>query len=217
MKTLKERLLRLLKDNDISQSQLADKIGCTRAAVNQWLRTGREPSPELLRKMAEILNTTPAYLLFGDEGTGHSIESEDGYILIPCIDVQASCGGGCNNDNPCLVKLVKVAQEWLRLHAPFANKRRLNIITAVGDSMIPTVHNGDMVILDTSQNTVRSDSMYAFIKDGELFLKRLQRIGNGLRVISDNQLYPPFELNDSDLERVKIIGRVCTIGRFQDM
>lgn len=217
MKTLKERLLRLLKNNEMSQAELAEKIGCTRAAVNQWLRTGREPSPELLKKLAQALSTTPGYILFGEDGTTKSIESEDGYILIPCIDVQASCGGGCNNDNPCLIKLVKVAQEWLRLHAPFANKKSLNIITAVGDSMAPTIHNGDMVILDTSQNSVRSDSMYAFVKDGELFLKRLQRIGNGIRVISDNHLYPPFELTGFDLERVKIIGRVCTIGRFSDL
>lgn len=84
--------------------------------------------------------------------------------------------------------------------------------------MLPTIKHGDLVLIDRSQTEIRSDGLYVFSKEGDLYLKRLQKIGDGLRVLSDNNaLYPPFELKQDALEGVKVIGRVVSVGKFDNL
>ncbi len=145
-----------------------------------------------------------------------SARGDDGSILIPCLDVRASCGfGDAVCDYPQLLKAIQVDEEWLRIHAPSANKDTLNIITADGDSMSPTICHGDMVLLDLSQKRIRSDAIYAFVIGEDLYIKRVQRIGNGYRIISDNEAqYKPFEITGEQADEMKVIGRVCSVGQF---
>ncbi len=77
--------------------------------------------------------------------------------------------------------------------------------------MSPTLEDGDFVILDTSVNSVYTDSIFAFIFSDELFIKRIQRVGKSLNIISDNHLYQTYTLSPPDIESgFKILGRVVT-------
>ncbi|MDT5018801.1 MAG: hypothetical protein QOD39_4961 [Mycobacterium sp.] len=53
-------LARQLRQADMSQAQLAEKIPITRAAVSAWINNRAEPRPDTQRKIAEILGTDPA-------------------------------------------------------------------------------------------------------------------------------------------------------------
>ncbi len=217
---IKERIKFLMVQKGLNQRELAEKIGITTPAVNKWFAKGSIPKlGGTLEKLAMALDTTPSFLLFGEARIEESVKLDDGYVLIPNYEVRGSCGPGCEGvQTRPPVKFMKVATEWLRIQAPYANFSALNIITAEGDSMLPTFRDGDLVLIDTSQKTFRSDSVYAFVKDNDIYIKRIQRIGNGIRVISDNSdLYKPFEITGSDLETVKIIGRAYCIGKFQNI
>ncbi|MNC68601.1 Peptidase S24-like protein [compost metagenome] len=59
---------------------------------------------------------------------------------------------------------------------------------------------------------MRSDAIYVFSLDGDLFVKRLQRLTDGaLRMISDNPLYPPVLIEGAALEMLQIHGRVLLV------
>ena len=74
-----------------------------------------------------------------------------------------------------------------------------------GDSMEPTIFNGDTVICDDLG--YQEDGIYAIIFEGKGFVKRLQRVSGGLKIISDNAVYESmFAKNDT--EGLKIIGKV---------
>lgn len=74
-----------------------------------------------------------------------------------------------------------------------------------GDSMEPTIFNGDTVICDDLG--YQEDGIYAIIFEGKGFVKRLQRVSGGLKIISDNAVYESmFAKNDT--EELKIIGKV---------
>lgn len=49
-------LSRLLRKNNITQSQLAAKIGITQQLVSKWVTGGCQPQIEMLPKLAEALN-----------------------------------------------------------------------------------------------------------------------------------------------------------------
>ena len=62
-----ERIFYLLNERKMEQKEFAAKIGVSENVVSTW-RTGRTKSySRHLSKIAEVLNTTPEYLLTGQE------------------------------------------------------------------------------------------------------------------------------------------------------
>jgi phage repressor protein C with HTH and peptisase S24 domain len=75
--------------------------------------------------------------------------------------------------------------------------------------MEPTIHDGDSLLVDTSQTTVQDGKVYALWYDGGERVKRLFRLpGGGLRIVSDNPRFPTVEVQPSEIEHVRVIGRV---------
>jgi phage repressor protein C with HTH and peptisase S24 domain len=80
-----------------------------------------------------------------------------------------------------------------------------------GDSMHPTISNGDIVIF--AAQMISGNGVYALSIDNEVFVKRLEfdPIEATVNVISDNEKYSP-RLLPRDTDRIQILGKV--IGRF---
>jgi transcriptional regulator with XRE-family HTH domain len=69
MEEMKDRIDRLLlAKNGGNQSELARFVGVTPQAVQKWVSGDSEPKGGNLRKAAEFLNVSPAYLRFGSDG-----------------------------------------------------------------------------------------------------------------------------------------------------
>ena len=56
-----------------------------------------------------------------------------------------------------------VDDSFYRQYLTGANKRSLHIVHAIGDSMAPTIYDGQPVIIDTSDNRITRDGIYAFV------------------------------------------------------
>ena len=79
-----------------------------------------------------------------------------------------------------------------------------------GDSALPTLTDGASIMVDRSLRNPPFDAgLYVLRIANDLYIKRLQQLASGgLRLISDNPLYPPDEVAPADLPNVTIIGRV---------
>ena len=78
-----------------------------------------------------------------------------------------------------------------------------------GDSMRDTLCTSDLVLLDLRTQR-RRDGIYAIRQGEALLCKRIQFVGDILRVSSDNSHYPAFEAN---AEELSIVGRAVWFGR----
>lgn len=216
---MSSQIKELIKKKGFTQEEVAAALGVTKQAVSYWCSDKFVPRANKAKKLAELLGVTPTSLVFNDGNLHPALTEDENTVSIPCLNITASYKLGDSVQNAIsMVKLLKVSKNWLRSQAPFANFSALNIITADGDSMVPTIKEGDIILIDTSQKTFRSDAIYAFIKENDIYIKRIQRIGNGIRVISDNSsFYPPFEITENELENVKIIGRAYCIGQFKNV
>lgn len=63
--TFGSRLLRLRKDLDLTQEDLALKAYCTSTAIRNYEKGIREPTGRILLAMADALGVSPRYLLDG--------------------------------------------------------------------------------------------------------------------------------------------------------
>lgn len=81
----------------------------------------------------------------------------------------------------------------------------------LGDSMQPTISNGDIVIF--AAQMISGNGVYVLSIDNEVFVKRLEfdPIENMINIISDNEKYLP-RLLPRDTNLIQILGKV--IGRF---
>ena len=76
-----------------------------------------------------------------------------------------------------------------------------------GDSMYPTIDNGDMVVC--GRGGYDGEGIYVLSMDGDALVKRLAMRPGGVMVISDNGSYPDFEVSkDTPLD---VVGRVRAI------
>ncbi len=219
MTTTSEVLAGVLHERDISQTQLAKAIGVSPQAVQQWCSGKTTPRGNSLVKLAEYLKLSPAVIQYGPlaDSTPNKptvVETEDGFVCIPQFEVSGSCGTGF--DNGCLtiraiVGLVKVTVQWLVSKCPGVNWHRLEVITASGNSMSPTIDDLDFVFVDRSYSAVRGDGIYVMTYCGDTYIKRVQRQPKGgLLLISDNPIYPPIHIPADELDTVTIEGR-CVI------
>lgn len=85
------------------------------------------------------------------------------------------------------------------------------VTTVVPDrSMAPRLFPGDVLVIDTSANTVDTDGgVYTLIYEGDVVTRRaFKRPGGGLVLHSDNPNVPTITLTSVDMEYVCIVGRV---------
>jgi hypothetical protein len=88
---------------------------------------------------------------------------------------------------------------------------RLSMIRVMGDSMAPTLDSGDMVIVDESVKFADRivEGIFVLGIDGYLRVKRLERMKERIRVLSDNPAYRPEVYRLSQLqEEFSVLGRV---------
>ncbi len=76
MESLGERIKELLEKMEMSQKELAEKTGCTEAAISHYIRGDRTPRSSVLSKIAIALGTTSDYLM---EGVPVDVKEELGY------------------------------------------------------------------------------------------------------------------------------------------
>jgi phage repressor protein C with HTH and peptisase S24 domain len=176
---------------------LAEALGVTPQALldNAGSNAVRESSQAYLRPSAAW--DTPADLPAGQFGF---LQHLDAYL-------SAGNGGPSADSIERTDKATPFRSDWLA--AQGWNTRTHFTMRCKGDSMEPTVQDGAPVVIDTSDRgrTVQSGRVYAISIDGELLLKRLDRLPGGLlRVRSDNlaPMYSAFELPESSIE---VVGR----------
>lgn len=75
--TIGERVLFLLSECGFSQVELAEAIGTTRATVNGWRKSNRNPSSDLIVPIAQFLHVPIYYLLTGEDEPEVAISKED--------------------------------------------------------------------------------------------------------------------------------------------
>ena len=134
---------------------------------------------------------------------------EGDFVMVRKLDVLASAGFGSDNNGLVMEeKPIAFRADWIRKSK--AKSTDLVVLDIDGDSMHPTLFDGDDVLIDLKQNQIANGNVYAFVVDGVVIVKRLSMRGNVVIAQSDNQSDPRFKYGSeySENETFKVIGRV---------
>lgn len=139
-----------------------------------------------------------------------NVESEE---KVPFYNAFASAGfGAINTDVYKPDDYIGLSQQWLTQRG--LNRNGLMFIMASGDSMYPTINDGDMLLINRNATTPRDGKIYVVRSGEQLWVKRVQGIINGIRLISDNKaIYSPIDVYFDESLDFEVIGQVVFIGR----
>lgn len=88
MKVLEERLVRLRKQRGLTQEELAAAVGVARNTIFNYENSRREPTADILRRLATVLRTTSDYLLGISNVPECNCRVPYGYLVISHDDIE---------------------------------------------------------------------------------------------------------------------------------
>jgi hypothetical protein len=208
-RTVLETLIRERREDYAALSRL---IGRNAAYIQQFIRRGtpRRLAEEDRRRLARYFGIDEA--LLGGPADGPALSAVDALIPVPRLDVGASAGGGAADASERALGRIGFDPRWLRRLGLAADTAAL--IRVEGDSMEPTLSDGDEILVDRSDRTGRlRDGLYVLRLDGALLVKRLaiSPAARRVSILSDNPAYPGWP--DCDPAAVDVVGRVLWVGR----
>lgn len=200
-----DRVKAKLNSKNISEAELGRRIGLSQSAINAWKSRGSIPSADVAYRTAKILDTTVEYLVSGNKLKIENDNSTNTFI-VPVLNQQLSAGKGDFLPETDIIKgFLEIPKFLIQQYG-----NNLAAIFVHGDSMEPTLHNGDIVVA-TSLGWDSSEGLYAIRMNGSGYIKRLQ-IGNGkILVKSDNPKYETVQVDFQD-EWFEVVGKIVFIG-----
>lgn len=206
------RLMELVAAQGVSLAGLSALIGRNPSYLQQFVRKG---SPRKLEEgdrhtLARFLGVAESELGgAGEAGEGAYTGQRRGggeWADVPRLPLGASAGPGALAEAERPVGQLRFSARWLKDHG--LEPAMLSVIEVEGDSMDPTLRDGDEILVDRTPRPLRA-GIHVLRLDEVLLVKRIERAGERLRLISDNRAYPEIERPAGDVE---IVGRVVWKG-----
>jgi len=203
-----DKVKQLLADQGKTFVWLCEQAGVSVQVMKNRIYKNRIPDVDETLKLLSVLGVTVEEL-FGVKSpasnpdfslTGQKFTLND--QKIPVYEQFSSCGFGQ------YVPDSQTVENYIEIPEELKGKRLTGHLAASkirGDSMEPTISNGDTIICDN--RGFNEDGIYVVIYQGKGFVKRLQSVSEGVKITSDNPVYEPV-LVQKDSVDLRVIGQV---------
>lgn len=220
-----DRLRELRTAAGMTQEQFADVAGTTKQYVGR-LEKGfnKDPNPKLIEAWAKHFKVRMEWITSGSGGKNpeKSDPVQDDWDDITGYSQAAGLGDGVEADEYAETHSLKFKASSLRrkgLHA-----RNLAIYYGKGDSMEPTIKDGDAIMFDTSDTKVVDGALYLVQLHGaanaEYYVKRAMVLDGAVYFQSDNPAgdhsWKKPKKMDSPRNQITVVGRVRWIAGWTD-
>jgi hypothetical protein len=141
---------------------------------------------------------------------------EDEYAFIPRALAKPAAGGGSLETSGETEGALAFRREWISRKTR-TSPERLRVMVVAGDSMSPTIDDGDIVLVDEGcqGGELKEGRVYVIRKGDEIFVKRFRKGVGCLLFMGDNRGrdYLDVEVKEGDEDGFRVIGRVLWAGK----
>ena len=177
----------------VNQSLLAESLGLTRQTISNRIKNESEVTVSELQRVEEFFKIN----VFNSVSDVTFIDYYN--------DVFASCGSGS----------IVFSTEKTKLPIPvsmingYSKNKLYSMINASGNSMSPTIDNGDKLIVEHwSGNQIQDNKIYVFCYNSEFFVKRLCKNLDEIIIKSDNPEYRIRTISGKSIAELILIGKI---------
>lgn len=229
MDHVRRTILKRLKERNLDMKAVSLEIGKNHAYLQQFIERGvpAKLKEDVRSRLSEVLDISEHEL--GAPQTSGPAADTSPADRIDQIDTRAGLGGGGltvteNTTANGITFYKEVVEDYWRLPPSVLSRlggqaHHIKAFPSQGDSMYPTIVDGDVVFTDTRHRVPSPPGIYVLADQfGGVVVKRLEVISRPsddtvrVRISSDNPKHLPQELT---LDEIQIIGRY--VGRFTVM
>ena len=215
--------LKIAVDLAGGNTAVAQRSGIPLRTLNGYLAAESDPKTTKLHRIAEacavsmddlmgrISHTPSAVSRIASDTDGGTLP--EGFVAVPRLEIRASAGpgrAGVPTDDE--EGAIAFRRNWLRSLGIAPGDAQFML--AEGDSMDPTIKDGDLMLLDRGWGRVIDGKIYVFVREGLVSVKRVQTLAlGGLQLISDNERYQMQMVRADEMDSLNIEARVKWYGR----
>lgn len=202
-----------------SVRKFAQKCGHSESGLRKYLAGKTYPPLDKVMDIAKAADVSVEWLIgiyddsFIEEQPGeYRISFNDEFILISGYRLEKSTQSCVVNNAPVVPgHRLAFRRSWLKWRG--FSEKELVIVWAKGDSMEPTIHNNDTLVVNIARKRPIDGNIYVFRSGEELFVKRYQTLMGAWRLISDNKIYPPLDVPNQEQHSFEVVGQVVHIAK----
>lgn len=196
-----QRIFEARKRRKISRKEIADFLQVHETTIKRYEDGNTKKLPtDRLEKNAKYLNTSIEYLMGWEE------EQKPQGVKIPVLGtVPAGIPISAVED---ILDYEEIPKSWENQGEFFGLKIK-------GDSMLPILTDGDIVIVRKQSTADNGDTVIAMVNGDDATCKRYERSNNGIMLIPNNSSYTPTFYTNEEIASlpVTIIGKVVELRR----
>ena len=199
--TMSNNLKKYLKINNISRTQLSESLGISYSTISDWINGKAYPRIDKIEMMANYFGINKSDLV-----EEHFTEEKTQGIKIAVLGtVPAGIPIAAVED---ILDYEEIPKSWENQGEFFGLKIK-------GDSMLPILTDGDIVIVRKQSTADNGDTVIAMVNGYDATCKRYERSNNGIMLIPNNSSYTPTFYTNEEIESlpVTIIGKVVELRR----
>lgn len=194
---LGEKIKKLRQLRGLTQKELAKRAGLSELSIVLYEKGNRRPRVDVIAKIAKALDVSVEYLLSEKEDR----IDNDTLKFVKRVPVIAKVPAGFPEN---------ISTDDIIEYIYLPNVPADAFVCIVkGDSMSPTIKDGDYIIFIPTSIVNNGDVVVAANEWGELMVKRYREKGGEKLLVSDNPEFPSYKPN-SDF---RIIGKVIDVWR----
>lgn len=188
-----------------SLAALSRMLGRNAAYLQQFVMRGtpRRLDERDRRALARYLAISEASL--GGEDTGALRTA----ARVARIDAAASAGPGALIESEAV--LAEMLFDPALLRGLGVRENDASVIRATGDSMLPGIADGDLLLVDSARRPAARDGVFVIRLDGALLVKRISRARGTVTIASDNPAAAPIAPRPAS--EVDVLGAVVWLSR----
>ncbi len=193
-----ERLRGEMRRAGYNARSLAERAGVGRSFVYDIL-SGKSASPTMnkLQAVADVLGVSIPYLL-----NDYVSQTWEDICMIPSLAKELL---------PVAPPPYSFSKRWLRMQVP-GDVAAMRVMMVEGDSMVPTLYDGDMVLVDISKHYPVPSGVFVLQHEMGVIVRRVdaRHGGKQLYISADNPMYQGYECESREVE---MLGRVVWVSR----
>lgn len=220
--SMSDRLLLAMKEMKFTQQQLSSISGVSQSSISKICNGGAKRSRYTV-ELAGALGVNPQWLATGEgemwiggdismaaiaaleKITGVKNRVETIPVSVERIDSGRDQPGGLTR----LIEGVSLNRQEAAAASIPTKSGALKMFSHRGDSMSPTIKNGDLLIVDSTSRSISGGGIYAFKLNNQISVSRLQmRVDGSITFIYDNSTYPQDTLPSDKADQLEVIGMV---------
>lgn len=183
--------------------------GLTKLLGEIWDESKQIPMGRLLATMQGDRETLPVDVEGLPSALAQKIKTYRAVVEVERYDIAASMGPGSEPpEMNMVVEHMRLDAGWVRQNLAYTSLDNLKLICGRGDSMAPTIRNGDALLVDAGVKSVESDAIYFFMMRGQHHVKRIQRNLDGLTIISDNTQYREIDVPGDREADIHVLAQI---------